>query len=485
MKTIRSMVSGLGLAFVIASPGTAQEEIKLHEVMPQFFQMVETLDATVESTAMAPVAADTRNWTSLKVKSVVPEGTAVKKGDVLAEFDTEDLELKIHESKQSIELGSLTLQGSEIELRQLDKTIALDTALAERKLRNAEQDYQYFVDVERPNTEKTTERSVQNSVHSLEYSQEEYNQLKRMYEEDELTEESEEIVLKRTQRDVENSQFYLEQAQMRAARSLQYDLPRTMEQKTDELERARLEFERSKVNLPIEREKKSIAFEKARFALDKEKRDLDKLTADLDRMVLKAPADGIVYYGRCDRGAWVGPAGPSRDIEVGKTVPNDKTLMTIIDPAQLMLRADLSEKQLALLRTENPGWAIPAAFPDVNLQVSVKSIGRVPVAADKFDCQLLMRKALAGLMPGMKCKVRFVIRENDAALTVPESAVFSDDGFSRYVFVGESGAGEGDVKFVKRPVKTGFTVDKMTEVLEGLKSGEKVATSRPLKVDSP
>ncbi len=478
MKFNNLVFAGCGLVLVFNNRGFSQDDANLHEVKPQFFEVVETVDATVESKVMSPVAPDTKNWTILKIKSVVDEGAVVRKGDIIAEFDTEEIELKLRDSKQSVELGKLGLKGSEVELQQLDKTIALDTELAARKLRNAEQDFKYFEDVGRPNTEESTNRSVENANHSLEYSQEEYNQLKRMYDEDELTEESEEIVLKRTQRDVENTHFYLEQAQMRAARTLEFDLPRESEQKIDELERARLEFARSNVNLPMERQKKVIAFDKARMALEKEQRDLGRLETDFSRMNIGAPADGIVYYGNCVRGAWVGPAGPARDIETGRTVPHDKTFMTIVDPTELFLRADLSEKQLAVIGITSSGWARPTAFPDKPVAVEVESIGSVPIAADKFDCRLNLTETVSGLLPGMTCKVRFVVRENDKALTVPETAVFTDESFGHYVFVASAKVEGEETTFEKRAVTAGLTVDKVTEILEGLKEGERVSLKR-------
>ncbi len=480
MKFRSLLLALIALCLTVPAAVFSQDD-KPAEVKEKFFQVVENVDARVESGDVHEVTPDTKNWTALEIKWVAEEGTLVKKGDVIATFDVEDLDRKIKEATKSVALAKLGLQGSEAELSQLDKTTALDVAMAERKIRNAEQDYKYFVEVEKPNMEKTTRRSVENSQHSLEYATEEYNQLKRMYDEDELTEESEEIVLKRTQRDVENSQFYLEQAQMRAAHTLDYDLPRTMEQKTDELERARLEHERTTINLPLEREKKVIAFEKARLALEKEELDLERLKEDLSRMELRAPADGVVYYGRCQRGNWVGAQGPQRDIEVGKVVPHDKPLMTIVNSGDLFLRADLSESQLGRIQTGARGVATSGAFPGQPFAVTVKSTTSVPFQADKFDCQMAMESVPGGLMPGMSCKVRFVVRENPKALLVPESSVFTDDGMTHFVFVQTQAAvaeTKTEAKFEKRTVKAGMTSEKMTEILEGLKPGDVVSPVR-------
>ncbi len=447
-----------------------------HEVKTQPFLVVEKINATVESRSMVPLKPDTENWTTLKIREISPEGTKVANGDVIVAFETEDLEQKMREAEQAVELGRLDLQASELDLEQLQRTLSLDQALAEREIRNAQQDFKYFTEVARPNQERTVRRSVENSQHSLEYAQEEYNQLKRMYDEDELTEESEEIVLKRTQRDVESRQFYLEQAQLGAARTLDYDLPREMEQKSEELERARLEHERVQVTLPLEREKKKVAVDKSRIDVEKQQRELAELADDLTRMTMTAPSAGVLYYGQCVRGAWTGVAGAQRDLQSGQAVPHDKTLVTLVDPDDLFLRADLTEKQLASIRRGAEGLAHPTAMRDVATDVTVSLVNYVPVATDKFDCQLVLADPIEGLMPGMTCEVRFIVHQNEAATAVPVASVFTDDGVTHFVFV----AGEGeDAEPERREVETGLSSETMTEVTSGLKEGEKILLKRP------
>jgi multidrug efflux pump subunit AcrA (membrane-fusion protein) len=461
------------LALFATQPLAAQET---HEVQPKPFQVYENVTATVEARSMAPITPGTENWTTLKIEEIVAEGSTVEEGDPIARFETKELEQKIRESEQAVALGRLTIETSRLELEQLKQTLSLDQAMADRKLRIAEQDYLYFTEVDRPNREKRARRGVENSQFQLEYAQEEYNQLKRMYDEDELTEESEEIVLKRTQRDVENSQFFLEQEQLEAAHHLDVELPRELEQKTDELERARLEHERAQITLPLERDQKQVALEKATLDFEKQQLDLQRLKDDLQKLVITSPAKGVVYYGRCVRGAWMGATGPQRDLEIGRTVPHDKPLVTIVDPSDLFLRADLTEKQLAALAEGAEGVARPVAFRDASLPVVVAAISRVPVQTDKYDCQMRMSEAMEGLMPGMTCQVRFLVHQNETALLVPETAVFTDDGVTHYVFV--PGEGEGAAP-ERRNVTVGLTSEKMTEVTEGLSAGDKVLLKRP------
>ncbi len=474
MKCLFVIATIIHLAIFSQTVQSQEDKPKTHEVKPGFFEVVETITATVESKNMTPLSADTKNWTDLVIDKIVPEGTRVSKDQPIVWFDTEKIDRKITESEQALALTKLSVESAKLEFDQLAKTFELDRQLAERKHRNTEQDFNYFNDVDKPNRIRSAERGLKNAQWSLEYSQEELNQLERMYQEDELTEESEEIVLKRTRRQVENSQFYLEQAQMRTARTLEYDLPREAEKKQEELERAKLEFEKSKVTLPIEREKKQVAFDKARFELGKQQIDHDKLTADRKRMVINAPSDGVLYFGRCARGKWLSAAGSgSRDLEKGKTVPQNKTIVTIVDVDQLMLRAELTEKQLSHIEKDKSGLATPAAFPNRHVDASVTSISYVPIAADKYDCQLSISETPKGLMPGMTCSIRFVIHQSHEAIAVPESSVFSDNGVDHYVYL------TGDDAPEKRSVNVGLTANKKSEITSGLSKGDKILLGRP------
>ncbi len=472
-------VFGLLLALPLAAVAQEQpeekkkDERKTHTVKAGFFEVVEEISAAVESRNMTEVPANFDSWTDLEILKIIDEGATVKQGDDIVWFKTDDIDRKLKESEYALQIAELGLKASQVDLQLTMNTFELDMLLNQRKQQQLEEDFRYFAEVDRPNREKSTKFNIQNSEHALEYAQEEYNQLKRMYDEDELTEESEEIVLKRTQRDVENRQFYLEQTQIRAARTLDTELPREAETKKAELDRGKLEFEKSRIAMPLERDKKRIAFEKARVAFDNEKADLEELARDRARMIIQAPAGGVLYYGRCVRGKWMGPSGPSRELQVGTKAQPNKVIATIVDPAQLMLRADLSEAQLAGIRAGSAGVVTPKAFPGSKAQAKVSQIAYVPVQDDKFDCQMELTNAPTGLMPGMSCQVRFIVAQKENAVTVPTSAVFTNDGITHFVYVVD---GEGHRQ---QTVQTGLKSDKNIEILSGLAAGDEILTERP------
>jgi hypothetical protein len=78
----------------------------------------------------------------------------------------------------------------------------------------SEEDQRYYFDKQRPFDLKVLAFSLQSSKDRLEYAEEELRQLEKMYEADDLVEESEAIVLKRARNSVEAAKMSLASAQM-------------------------------------------------------------------------------------------------------------------------------------------------------------------------------------------------------------------------------------------------------------------------------
>ena len=69
---------------------------------------------------------------------------------------------------------------------------------------------------------------MQRASNFLEYVQEELKQLEKMYKADDLTEETEEIVLKRARNNVDQMKFFTEMVKYEHDRDKEIDLPRSL-----------------------------------------------------------------------------------------------------------------------------------------------------------------------------------------------------------------------------------------------------------------
>src|SRR4029079_9871040 len=108
-------------------------------------------------------------------------------------------------------LAELSMHQLEVEVAALEKSTPLDIAAAERTKKQNEEDWKRFNEVDRPFAEESVKKSNKMSHEQLEYAQEELKQLEKMYRTKDLTEETEEIILRRQRNQVEYYTFIVKQ----------------------------------------------------------------------------------------------------------------------------------------------------------------------------------------------------------------------------------------------------------------------------------
>ncbi len=91
--------------------------------------------------------------------------------------------------------------------------------------------------MEKPLAAKVTEYHLKSAQEILEYAEEEYRQLEKMYKADDLREETEKIVLRRAKAGVDRAKLGLELAQASHEEAVKLSLPR-MEERSQRPDRA-------------------------------------------------------------------------------------------------------------------------------------------------------------------------------------------------------------------------------------------------------
>ena len=70
-------------------------------------------------------------------------------------------------------------------------------------------------------------------------------------------------------------------------------------------------------------------------------------------MTVHSPADGLVYYGRCDRGHWPSAAATAQKLQKGGVIAPDEVFITVVAARPIDIRATVDEKDL--LRLDRAG----------------------------------------------------------------------------------------------------------------------------------
>jgi RND family efflux transporter MFP subunit len=320
--------------------------------------------------------------------------------------------------------------------------------------------------------------SLKNYEDTLVYAQEELKQLKKMYEADDLTEETEEIILVRAQRTVDRAKFSLEGAKIRNEDALKVTIPREDLETKEKAKRDELSSRALRKVQPVELEKKQLESKKLAEQHKKASENLARLESDRKAMTVSSPTSGVLYRGTFEKGKWSGDTALKARFRKGGMLKPNEIFMTVVEPKPLFVRASLPEADLRRLKKGCEGKMKCKAFPDQKLTGSIREVSNVPVSPGKFELlvDFAMPKEARGILPGMSCQLQFLVYENEQAIVVPASAVFSErkDEDNKFVYLHREGK-----KPKKQTVKTGERSGENIEVIEGLKAGKKILAEKP------
>jgi multidrug resistance efflux pump len=455
----------------------AKVQPRTHRVEKAPLKIEVTLKGVFEAEQMTEVSLAPEEWSALSVKKAVEHGAAVSRGDTLVWLDTQKIDQAIRDLQTDLYIGDLAIKLAEEELQNLEKSLPVDMAAAERAKRLADEDLQNFLTVERPLAERIAHHSVKSNRNYLEYEKEELRQLEKMYKADDLTEETEEIIIKRQRDSVENYTFQLENAETRRDQTLKVNLPRQEQTAQENVRKQTLAWEKAQATLPLAVQQRRTSLDKQKSERGKSAEKLSKLMKDRQLMDVRAATDGIVYYGKCVRGNWTTMATVAAKLQPGGTLSSDEVFMTIVQQQPVAVRAVVEEKDLSQVQPGTTGKIVAVAYPDAKMTANVEAVSQVPVTPGNFDARISVR-SLEGKapMPGMTCTVKVVAYENKDAVAIPASAVFADelDEEKQFVYVV---AKEGSHE--KRPVKVGKKAASKVEIVEGLAEGDQILLEKP------
>ena len=440
------------------------------------FKLEAKLDGAFEPPTLTEVRIDPKRWSQFVVESAVPHGTRVDKGDVLVTVETDKIDEQIRDLEIGGRLADLAHGLLEREVALLEKSTPLQLEQARRARRIAAEDLKRYEEKEATLATAMNDMQLEFYKFFRENAEEELEQLEKMYEQDDLTEESEEIVLKRSRFEAVVARFFEKLARDQHERNAAFDLPRRLESVRRASQTAALDLERAEAALPLALQRAKFELEKSTNERHKSAENLAELRADRRRMPITAPADGTVYYGRWRNGKWSDAESAAGRLRAGGQLDPREPVITIVSPGKLVVRSGVPEKDLARVPVDAPARVVPKAFPDTRLKAKIRSISAVPVGNGRFEAVLDLATEDPRLVAGMEAEVRVTAEQKAEALAVPKKAVFTEelDDEQRFVYVAVAGQ-----EPVKRTVAVGRANDELVEITAGLAVGEEILLEKP------
>lgn len=411
----------------------------------------------------------------LTVRMTVAHGAEVLQGDVLAEFDTTKIDEVIADLEKDMQSQEASLTLAEEEQPLVEKSVPLEMAAAALAKERADEDLKYFLDVDKSQQQKDADWMLKSMKFYKEYAEEELRQLEKMYKANDLTEETERIVLRRAQHRLEMANYLYQTAVIDRDHILRSVIPNREKSLTESQRKQELAQAKAQKTLALTAAQKKAALVKMRFDRDKNRSRMDKLTQDRAAMTIRAPIAGTVYYGKFHKGKWSGADGLDTKLIKGGTVAPEEVFLTVVKPRPVVVHLTVDEKDVHLLKEGLAGRAKMLADPDRKVTARVTKVAPIPATPSKFEADVVLdtKDADARLMPGMACSVHFVPYAKKDAVAIPSRLIHEEDDRSFVDILAKDGKTE------KREVKTGRSDGDRIEILDGLRPGELVLLESP------
>ncbi len=364
---------------------------------------------------------------------IKPEGTPVKKGDIVCKLDSASLNDQLVNQK-------ITTKSAEAnhENAKLTREVA-EIAVVEYEEGIYKQDL------------STVEGEIKLAESDLSRSEDRLDWARRMYDKGYVsaaTKVSEELTLKK-------ARFALEQAQSKKKVLVDYTRGKTVKELRSEVEKARSDELAKKATYALE---------------DSKEKKLEKQIANCD---ILAPADGLVVYANDPNRAFTGQP----QIEEGASVRERQKIFSLPDITRMQVNTKVHESQTNKLARGMKARIRVDAFASETLEGTVYDIAPLPDSTNFFSSDIKVYttkvkidKPLPGLKPGMTAQVEILVDRKPDVLMVPVLSILQFQGKDHVTK-------KIDDRYVETEVELGASNEKYVEILKGLKEGDVIAMS--------
>ena len=427
-----------------------------------------TLRAVIETVVRCELEGTSR------ILSIVPEGTSVKKGDLLVELDGTAIKDKIAAQEITVRNSEFASVKAREDLSIQKLTVDTNLKEAELKVEFAVSDLEKYKEGDWPQQKKAIEARVTIAQEEMQRAKDRLNWTTSLEKKGYATRselEADSLTVKRQEITISQATEELRLAQ-------KYDYPKKIRQLESAVEQARLELLRVKQKNAslIYAAEADLVTKDGTWKLQKE--SLALLREQMKLVTIKAPADGLVVYA-------VPTSTAGTPIEEGATVRQKQDLIKLPDVTQMMVEVRVHESHIRQVKPGLQAYVTIDSMPDRQFAGVVRKVAVLPDATSRYYSpnlkvyltEVQIDEQLLDMKPGVSGRAEIVITNLLDVLTVPIQAVTT--------------LKNQQVCFVKRaardlpvPVEVGLFNDRFIEIKSGLKEGDRVLLAALSSADS-
>ena len=453
----------------VATTKAKQAPTAFHEVRRGDFTVSIVEGGTLTSVSEVSIRNEVEG--TARVIYIVPEGSYVKKDDLLVQLDSSQAEDQVNLQQINYERARFTLTNAQAQLEIQESTTNSEMSAAALKLKFAEKDLQKFLEGQSLVDQVEASNKWVSAMAQLAVNQETYNYSSNLatkgYETKQRVDADRLAVMNNRNSAIvaSNASWILQQ----------FDMPKQREKYESDVREARRELDR--VILQSERKiaqyVADLLTSSNTLALNEKKLERDQ--KNLKATKIHAPQDGLVVYPVSDS-----HFSSESLIEEGATVRNRQELIKLPDISRMKVSIKVHESHVGMVKAGQPAYVVLDSMPDQRFQGYVEKVAPLPDTQSRwgnpnlkvYKTEVFDTDLLPGIKPGVSARAEIIITNIANALSVPIQAVTTLKG--RQVCYLVSGA-----KTMPVPVQVGMFNTKFIEIASGLKEGNRVLLSPP------
>jgi HlyD family secretion protein len=410
-----------------------------------------------------------------RIIDIVPEGTYVRKGDLIVELDSAAAQDAVNQQLITFERAQFALTQAEEQLAIQKSVVDSEVRAARLKLEFAETDRKRYLEGEALQNLRQAEIDIHNIRENLTINQERAARSRELFEqgfETKRTVDGDELAALQ-------SQLNLERATNSMWMLMEFDHPRQERQLQSACDEAKEELER----VILQGQRRLAQYEAdvitQRNTLELNRTKLERDQRQLAASKIYAPQDGLVVY------AVSGNRFSSESlIEPGATVRNRQELIKLPDIDEMKLSIRVHESQINMVRVGQPAFVVLDSMPDQRLQGVVSRVGLLPDASSRwanpnlkvYVTDILITSALPDVKPGVSARAEIVVTNLQDVVTVPMQAVTTRRG-QPVVYVAQGRSS------VPVPVEVGLYNTRFIQINSGVQEGDRVLLAPPFDTE--
>ncbi len=479
-------VAAVSAYFLLPSFSSGNKGSK-DKVLDRYFN-VKKGDMTISVLLTGNVNAQVKHKLALeaafntKLLWVVPENTKVKKGDVVAKFETEDLQIKIDEFKLNLQNTQKELEIAIEEKKILESSNEAEIKTAADAVTESEEAFSKYKKLEGPRDDDAQDVKVEDAKKVLEDAKIAYESANNDFvntvfmkqdDEDDAKQKLDGLKKKTEKEQINYANSILERKIFKrfTYRNKMTQLQNTVDQKN-------LEMNKVKIKTASQLIQKENAISKIQENIKKIERDLKKHEEYMTQMQLVAPVDGIVTFGDPDNRRW----GGALEVKVGMDIRRKEVLITIPDMSKLIVEFDLPEQYRSKVAQNYSVIITPDSLPNLKIRGRISKIALLPVnlifwdrtSPKIYNSEIELDQQNPQLVSGMSVQIEIITETLKDVISIPIESVFEEEGkYFVYLKTGDK------PKIVN--VTLGISNDNYVHIKSGLSEGDTIYLYRPFE----